>query len=269
MKFVPVALAAALLAGDLSAQIDVTVSPANAAPGQTVTVTLKNNSSQTYTLPTLCVFTSVHETGCGAPSVLSLFCGGSLVPVGPGQTKTQTWDQTDDFGGPVGPGTYAFKGFIYDPSFTKVNFCAQVEVSSCPTPPTHYGPASAGTGGVTPKLGHRGEPKVGNSLFELQLADVVGGANALFLLGAADPAGTPVGWGTFLLDGNLPVIASPVVALGGTPGNAGEGFLTLLAPIPANNSLAGAAVSLQLVALDVQSVGALSHSSGFTITICP
>ncbi|MFG0316887.1 MAG: hypothetical protein ACF8XB_06415 [Planctomycetota bacterium JB042] len=269
MKSLPVVLAAALLAGDLSAQIDVQVSPANAFPGQTITVSLTNNSNQTYTLPTLCVFRSVHETGCGAPAVLSLFCGGSLVPVGPGHTKTQTWDQTDDFGQPVASGTYAFGGFIYDPNFSKVEFCAQVEIASCATPPTHYGPASAGTGDVEPKLGRRGEPQVGNANFELQLADTVGGANALFLVGIADPNGTPVGWGTFLLDPNFPVLSSPVIAMPGPPGVAGAGFLTLLAGIPNDTSLIGGAASLQLVAVDVNSVGGLSHSEGMTITVCP
>src|SRR5690606_13252981 len=174
-----------------------------------------------------------------------------------------------DFGQQVLNGTYAFSVSIFDPNFQLQEFCAQVEISSCVTPPAHYGPAGAGTGGVEPKLGRRGDPQIGNGSFELQLADVVGGTNALFLLGVADPTGTNVGWGTFLLDPNFPVLSSPVLSLPGTPGAAGEGFLTLLAPIPNDSSLIGGAVSLQLVAADAQSSSGLSHTSGFTITLCP
>ena len=262
MKLATALLAAAALAGTASAQIDVSVTPANVTPGQTVTVKITNNSNATWTLPTLCVYRGVHETGMNGDQILNLFCGGSLVSVAPGQSKTQTWDQTDDIGNQVGSGTYAFRIEIFDPSFTLRKFSGQVNVANCATPPVHYGPSSAGTNGISPKIGYQDEPQVGTPNFELQFADGVGANSALFLIGVADATGTPVGWGTFLLDVNFPVLSSPVFSF--TNGRA-----TLPAPIPGNASLIGGTAALQLVAFDANSSGGLSHSRGMTITVCP
>jgi len=263
MKLVSVLVTAALLAGDLAAQIDLTVTPANATPGQMVTVKLTNNSNATWTLPTLCVFRSVHETGCQDTAVLNLFCGGSLVSVAPGQSVSQTWDQLDDNGGQVDRGTYAFRASIFDPSFTMRTFCAQVDISSCSTPPTHYGPSSAGQNGQSPMIGFKQDPKIGTVNFELRLADGIPTGNAIVLLGIPDQTGTPVGWGTVLLDTNLPIISSPVIGLDG------QGNAVLPAVIPNDASLIGGTVGLQLATLDPSSTGNIAHSRGLSITICP
>ena len=103
----------------------------------------------------------------------------------------------------------------------------------------------------------------------MQLADGLGGASAIVLIGAPDGVGTPVAWGTFLLNPALPLVSSPVVPLGGTPGAAGQGNLSILAPVPNSASLAGVTVGLQYLAADPQSSGGASHSAGLVVTICP
>jgi hypothetical protein len=85
-----------------------------------------------------------------------------------------------------------------------------------------YGTGLPGTGGITPSLGGSGCPDVGSG-FAISISGVVGGAGGVMFIGLAQAA-LPFKGGTFLV-GTL-ALQVPI-AVGGTPGAAGAGFLSL------------------------------------------
>jgi len=108
------------------------VSPACAAPGQVVLVTLKNDSDETITLPSGCIYIAVHPgTACASAPVLSPPCTFSLVPIPPGGSCTRPWFQNDNQGGQVPPGTYSFTIWYYDAGYANlIECCPEVTISS-------------------------------------------------------------------------------------------------------------------------------------------
>ena len=112
--------------------VTVDVSPPVAAPGQVVTVTLTNNSSQVIQLPSTCVFLAVHpDAACSTNPVSTSICFFVLVPIAPGQSVSADWDQRDDGGQQVPSGAYSFDVRYWDAGFTTlVNCCAPLDIAS-------------------------------------------------------------------------------------------------------------------------------------------
>lgn len=112
--------------------VTVSVSPPIAAPGQVVSVTLTNNSSQVIQLPSSCVFEAVHAgSACSSVPVASFICLFVIIPIAPGQSYTGSWDQTDDNGAQVPSGTYSFFVRYWDAGFTSlVSCCPELTITN-------------------------------------------------------------------------------------------------------------------------------------------
>jgi hypothetical protein len=96
------------------AGVTASVSPQVAALGQSIEVTLTNDSSQTITLPSGCVYQAVYcSRACeGIPPGALVYgpaCITVLWPIQPGRSETMPWDQRDDENEQVPTGTYAFQ----------------------------------------------------------------------------------------------------------------------------------------------------------------
>jgi len=265
MKILTTALLSLAVGSTASAtDLQLTVSPEVAKPGQIVTVTMTNTSAtDTYTLPSPCLWKSVNAGGYNAVPVFNMFCGSFLSPVAPGQTISMAWDQTDDSGSQVGDGTYVFPVRIYDASFSTITMAPTVVVSSVTNPPALYGKGGAGSAGWAPILGSHGVPSVGNSAFHLSVYDALGAAPAMMLI-SAKAGETTVGWGTYLLDLSAPVI-SIALPLGGA--GAGAGSLNIPAPLPNNPALIGQRAFTQVIVLDAGSAGNLAHTNGLEVIL--
>jgi len=125
-----------------------------------------------------------------------------------------------------------------------------------------YGAGCAGNGGFTPRLQARDDTAAGGTM-EFSIYEADGGAIAVVLIAfsATETSISPV---CDLLVGPAPVF--PIsLALGGTPGNAGEGELTVSSMIPAT---AGAGtVFLQAFCSDVTKPEGFTASNAVALTI--
>ncbi|MGE3878118.1 MAG: hypothetical protein AB7I19_03600 [Planctomycetota bacterium] len=129
-----------------------------------------------------------------------------------------------------------------------------------------YGPATAGSAGITPQL-HAVRPRPGDAAFQFELTQAVGGSPAFLVLGTGV--------------GSLPVLgiellvdpATILLAFGSTtsPGGAGVGAASFPLPIPATPSLTGLALFAQGVVVDVGTTFGFSSSRGlrFSVTNTP
>lgn len=268
-----VALVAVAFTAPASAQcglagLEVKVTPAKPKIGEKITVTVRNTSTScTYNLPTSCVFQRVHQDDCQGFAVVDLICLSSLTPIGPGQIKSQVWDQIGDDGAQVIDGTYVIEVQVWDHNFASLlKICVPVDIG-CTPPPSNYGTSSKGTGGIEPILGYGGgAPVAGNTNFQLQVLGGLGGAPAAMFVGV-QPTAIPAGWGTFLIDPTFPMLQF-LFTLGGTPGAPGLGNATIPAPVPNIPGIGGATAYAQVLIGDPGSTGGISHTKGLVIPIC-
>ncbi|MFG0318034.1 MAG: integrin alpha, partial [Planctomycetota bacterium JB042] len=130
-----------------------------------------------------------------------------------------------------------------------------------------YGSGSPGSGGRTPVIRSIGSlPRIGSGAFRLEIADALGGAPCLLLIGAGSAAqATP--WGSLLVDPNQPLVSIDI-PLGGQAGVPGAGGVLLAPPIPSDLGLVGATVHLQVLVGDAVSSGGIAHSAGLRLTVC-
>jgi hypothetical protein len=260
-------VAAALLAAPLAAQqatcipgVTAWVDPPCAPQGTTVTLTLHNGSQQFLLLPSSCLWQLVFKDTCGGPIVNLPYCLSVLTFVPPGESMSSTWDQRDQDGNQVPPGTYVFS--VADTCCVPFTVCG-----ACATPPAKYGEVSYGTFGSWPRLDTAGGmPSPGNGAFQVTLSFGIGGAPALLLVGGA-PAEQGFGWGTLYVQPSAPFVTLPLV-LGGEPGLPGAGELVLPAAIPDDAALLGVSLYLQALLADPGGAGGLTHTQGLQITIC-
>jgi len=114
--------------------VSLVVTPACALPGEEVQVTVRNDSSETITLPSGCVYLSVSPGATCTGAVFSPGCPFVLVPLAPGTSFTLPWAQNDDLGAQVPPGTYSFAVWYWDAAFANlIQCCAEVTIAStCP-----------------------------------------------------------------------------------------------------------------------------------------
>jgi len=133
--------------------------------------------------------------------------------------------------------------------------------------PRRYGNATAGSGGIEPRIDFEGGyPKVGNATFTLHAMDLVGGASTAFLIGAQPTSQVMVGF-ELLVDPTLIVGIS--VTASGTSGVAGDGEASLNVPIPNVAGLALDTFYCQAIALDSAAPQGISASRGLRFAICP
>jgi hypothetical protein len=207
--------------------VSVSVSPSFAAPGQTITVMLTNNSAQAIVLPSSCTFQSVHAgAACAGTPVFAPFCLTVLTPIAPGASRSMTWDQRYDLGQQVAVGVYSFEVRYFDAAGAVTGCCPTVTISS--SAPITYCTAKTNSCGSLPAISATGIPSASSaSGFTVEAAQAKGGKCGLLIYSDAGPAmPAPPFQGGFLC------MAAPVrrtIAVcdtGGTPG-ACDGSLSI------------------------------------------
>lgn len=249
------------------AGLTVKFTPDHPNVGDTVQITLTNTSSACiYGMTNSCVYQSVHKVDCSGQAVVPFRnCASVGQILGPGASAKDKWDLKDSLGVPVPAGTYAFKIEVKDTTVgTLVTLCPTLDVGGCVPPPTLYGSASAGAGGLSPEWEVSGGPMIGDPGYSLKVKNALGGAPALILVGATQ-ANVPATWGTLLV--GTPMIQLPV-PLGGTAGQAGAGTVTLTFGVPNDATLVGLSAHLQTLVADPFSSGGISHTPGLKLTLC-
>jgi choice-of-anchor B domain-containing protein len=134
--------------------------------------------------------------------------------------------------------------------------------------PHHYGRATAGSGGIAPRIDYDGgHARVGNPTFALVGDQLLGGATAALVLGAA-PGSTPL-LGIELSIDPLAILDAVTTTASGPAGAAGAGAARYPLAIPQDPGLAGAALHYQLITIDLGGPQGLAASGGMRIAICP
>jgi len=143
--------------------VTATVTPAVAAPGTPIQVTVQNGSNGTITFFSQCVFNVVYPgTICsGSPFAGPFFCGPGVLTIAPGSSATMTWNQVDNNGAPAPPGDYSFTI-----SHSAGTCCVTVTIGP---PATSYCSAKVNSQGCTPQLDFTGTPSTSNALRSFQL----------------------------------------------------------------------------------------------------
>lgn len=130
-----VAVAAAALATPLTAQImSAEISPQTAQPGQNITLTIRPN--QPVQLLSGCAATSIRDDING--NMVTFYgCPLIIVNLPACGSYSQTWNQQDQFGNNVPPGTYWFEVGYFPQSGGLVSewFCFRIEAPAT-NPPT-------------------------------------------------------------------------------------------------------------------------------------
>ena len=162
--------------------VTVTVSPECALPGQTIQVTLTNNSNQVITLPSSCVYSNVHpSSGCTGQPVFSPFCLAVLTPVPPGQSKTQPWDQKDDNGLQVPDGTYSIAI-----DYLGGGCCASVTIGRVVSV---YCTPKVNSQGCTPRIATTGTPSATSPTpFQVKATQVINNKQGMLFYGFGQAA---------------------------------------------------------------------------------
>jgi len=224
MKLLPTLAAALALTLPAAAQlpcggvpgVTATATPAMALPGEPIVVQLTNNSNQTITLPTSCTFGGVQNgSDCTGTFALGLFCLTVLVPIPPGQSSVQVWDQTDGAGNFVPVGDYSIPIQYFDGNFVSVSCCLPVTIQDDPGLPFCFGSGcpcgndgsggggcanSAGTGAVLDAVGNA---DVAQDTVVLTATGAPAGVPGLFFSGPTAQMGTLFGDGLRCAGGQL------------------------------------------------------------------
>jgi Tol biopolymer transport system component len=127
---------------------------------------------------------------------------------------------------------------------------------------SNYGPGLAGTGGLVPMLSAEGCPLPGATI-SLRIEDVVGGALGGLVMGLG-PAAVPFKGGTLHV-GTL--LLSFNLLLGGAPGSAGKGNLTLPLSIPNDPIFSGLSFYFQAAFQDSAAPQGVSLTRGLLVTV--
>jgi hypothetical protein len=204
---------------------------------------------------------AVHANACDTDPVFFPYCLQVITFIPPGADYSSTWDQRDQNGDFVPPGTYAFD--IAGAGCPKVTV-----VGNCSKPPFYVGEAKPGKSFFEPRLEVvGGMPDTGNTAFGLRVEFAVGGAPALLVLGSA-PANVQVGAVSLYVSLAAPHVLVPFT-LGGTPGVAGVGTAIISLPIPAAPALQGLPMHTQVLIADSGASFGLAHTRGLYFSICP
>lgn len=249
-----------LASGTAVASVTVTFDPPNPIQGEPIRVTLTNHGPENVVLPSSCLFNGVHPGDCSTDPILIPNCLHVITIVPPGGEYSSVWDQRNDDGDYVKPGTYAFSIGGLCPSVTITGTCSK--------PPEYVGEAKPGTAFLEPRLELAGGmPESSNAGFALRVELAVGGSSGLLIIGIS-PAMLPVGGGHLYVDVAAPHVLLPF-QLSGAAGTPGAGIATLPLPIPAAPTLHGLPIHTQALILDVGAGGGLAHTRGLYFSVCP
>ena len=172
--------------------------------------------------------------------------------------KLRTWSQGEvGDGGVISPvgGNFAI------PS-GEAEQIAEITPTACDGAWVPYSVGLKGKGDFVPALTADGCPMPGN-VFTLHATDVVGGASGTLFVGLA-PAAVPFKGGTFAVGSMVLTVG---LAVGGAPGVAGAGTLTLPAGLPAVPALSGTSIYLQAGFGDAAAVKGVSLTQGLQMEI--
>ncbi len=126
-----------------------------------------------------------------------------------------------------------------------------------------YGSATAGSGGLAPRVWAQDTAWPGNPAFGVTIDSAVGGGAAFLLIGAQplDAYGSGFTWNV------LPFFISPPLPLSGAPGAPGAGGLAITLPIPAMPQLLGFSAYFQWVVTDPGAASGYAASEGLEVII--
>src|SRR5436190_4545349 len=106
-------------------------SPNPVAPGALVTLTCTDATGGGLQLSSPCTWFDIHQGSQAGPVVqLGLACPTVIVPIAPNGTFQFTWNQMDQNGRTVAPGSYWFETRAWDATFSvqHVNwFCISIQ----------------------------------------------------------------------------------------------------------------------------------------------
>jgi hypothetical protein len=226
--------------------VTVTLSPPVAAVGQTIQVTLTNNSGQTINLPTSCTYFAIYaKSSCSSPAAFTPQCLQVITPVPNGQSHSMAWNQKDNGGVQVPAGFYSVEVRYFDGAGMPLRCCVPGEISAVGT---IYCTAKVNACGTLPAIGASGAPSASaGSGFTVSTTSSKGTKCGLVLYGDAGPAQPP-----FPFNGGVLCIAPTVRrSIGicdstGTPG-ACDGTLALDMNAFATGALGGNPLASLLV----------------------
>ena len=140
-----------------------TVAPDPAPYGSPITLSVTNTSTAVVWFPTTCLTSAIAQGSPTGPIVRRFGCFFRMTPMQPGQQRIAVWDQTDDMGSPVPPGTYYFGVGGPSPCWVpvQINGCQPGSVQNYGTT---CGPSACGTLTGTPRLSARTCPALGSTL---------------------------------------------------------------------------------------------------------
>ncbi len=131
------ALVALAFSSYAAAQISVEVTPNPAPIGAPITVTVTDSSGVGIQLPSSCTWFDVRQGSQSGPIVgPGGFCAQVIVPVGPNQSFSFGWDQTNSSTGlQVPPGRYWIRTNVFTSTFATINdwFCVDIQDPSEPS----------------------------------------------------------------------------------------------------------------------------------------
>ncbi len=134
--------------------------------------------------------------------------------------------------------------------------------------PAVIGAGTAGSGGIVPDMIAANPPNLGNQGFKVGINNALGGADAFVSLSTSPPVGGIVAQDTVL---------GPIMLEGSGDGN---GFGTMMWPVPNDDALDGQTWYMQWVVTDPNAAGGLAYSSvaefttfctmtGVCVSFCP
>tara|TARA_R110002126_G_scaffold1490_3_gene8729 strand:- start:2468 stop:3298 length:831 start_codon:yes stop_codon:yes gene_type:complete len=176
------------------------------SPGQTVEVTLRNNSSQLIQLPSSCLFGAVYNGfNCTGAVVYGIGCLAVITPIQPGQEWSQSWDQTDLAGSQVLPGTYSIRIQWWDDGFTQLHSCCvPLTITTCQGPGTPTCAPLPNSLGVSSTLCAQGSATVADADLSLVAGNIPIGEFGFFLVSATTGQSFPAqSDGVLCLSGNI------------------------------------------------------------------
>ncbi len=172
------------------AGVTITVTPAVAAPGQSIVATLTNNSSSTIQFPSSCLFRDVRSGASCNTVIRNNFCLSTLTDVPPGGTLIQSWDQLDNNVLQVPDGDYSLQIQYRDLSFNGYGCCIPFRIESHPGDPFCLGDATCPCGNMGGAgEGCRNSTTAGSLL--VGTGDAIVGNDTLVLSASGNPANVP------------------------------------------------------------------------------
>jgi hypothetical protein len=188
--------------------VTVTVTPECAAPGEMIKVTLTNNTNQVITLPSSCVYKSVHPSSdCTGQAVFTPLCLAVLTPIPPGQSATMPWDQLDDNVQQVPDGEYSFSI-----AYIGGACCASVTIGP---PVSVYCTPKVNSQGCTPKINFTGLPSATDpNPFQVKATQVINHKTGMLFYGFGQAA-IPFSGGILCVES--PITRLPTMSSGGNP----------------------------------------------------